>query len=280
MTEQALTATIPLDRAKVFYDGVKNEPRVNHPEGIAVHPDGSVWCGTGTGDVLRIDPSGERAEHIASTGGFVLGLDFDPEANLFLCDMKHCQIFRLDARTRKLAQFGAGLRIPNVPLVDAARGVLYVSDSYAYGEPGPGIYRFDLASGRGGLWYEGALSFANGLALSPDGASLFVAESGGRRVRRIPIRGDGSAGAAEAWVEHAPRIPDGLGWDAHDNLLIASYEPSRLYRVRADRSLELLIDDPDAQVLAHPANVARRGQQLFTSNLGRWHITVIDSTGY
>jgi hypothetical protein len=50
--------------------------------------------------------------------------------------------------------------------------------------------------------------------------------------------------------------------------------------VRADRSLELLIDDPDAQVLAHPANVARRGDTLFTSNLGRWHITAIDASGF
>jgi sugar lactone lactonase YvrE len=275
-----MNPTIPLDRARVFYDGVKNEPRITHPEGIAVHPDGSVWCGTGTGDILRIDPDGKRAERVATTEGFVLGLDFDAEGNLYACDMKHCDVFRVSAKTRKIERFATGFRIPNVPLVDARRGVLYVSDSFDYGRPGPGIFRFDLASGKGGLWYEDPLAFANGLAISSDGGSLFVAESGSRSVRRIPIKADGSHGAIEPWVEHAPRIPDGLGWDAHDNLLIANYEPSRLYRVRADRSLELLIDDPDAQVLAHPANVARRGDTLFTSNLGRWHITAIDASGF
>ncbi len=270
--------TLPLERARVFYDGAVNEPRLTHPEGVAVHPDGSVWCGTGTGDILRIEADGKRAERIASTGGFILGLDFDAEGNLYGCDMKHCDVFRVSASTRQLTRFAAGLRIPNVPLVDMGRGVLYVSDSYAYGEPGPGIFRFELASGKGGLWYELPLAFANGLALSADGDSLFVVESASRSVRRIPIRADGSPGPIEAWVEHAPRIPDGLGWDARGNLLIASYEPSRLYRVRPDRSLELLIDDPDAQVLAHPANVARRGDTLFTSNLGRWHITAIDAS--
>ena len=76
-----MDATIPLARATVFYDGVVNEPRVNHPEGVAVHPDGSVWCGTGTGDILCIEADGKSAEIVATTKGFVLGLDFDPAGN-------------------------------------------------------------------------------------------------------------------------------------------------------------------------------------------------------
>jgi sugar lactone lactonase YvrE len=273
-----MTATLSIDRARVFYDGVLSEPRVNHPEGIAVHPDGSVWCGTGTGEILRIEADGSRAKQMGTTGGFVLGLDFDPAGNLYACDMKHCDVFRLEASTGKLERFATGFRIPNVPVVDVHRNVLYVSDSYAYDGPGPGIWRFDLATGKGGLWYEEPLGFANGLAITRDGRHLFVAESGGRCVRRIPIEADGRPGKIEPWVADVARVPDGLGWDAHDNLLIACYEPSRLYRVRPDRSLELLIDDPDARVLCHPANVARRGNTLFTSNLGRWHITAIDAS--
>ena len=36
---------------------------------------------------------------------------------------------------------------------------------------------------------------------------------------------------------------------------------------------KLLIDDPEAHMLCHPTNCAFRGQDLFSSNLGRWHIT-------
>ena len=41
--------------ARVFFDGIFTEPRVAHPEGVAVHADGSVWCGTEWGDLLRIE---------------------------------------------------------------------------------------------------------------------------------------------------------------------------------------------------------------------------------
>jgi sugar lactone lactonase YvrE len=54
------------------------------------------------------------------------------------------------------------------------------------------------------------------------------------------------------------------------------YEPSRLFRATPDGRLELLIDDPDAHTFCHPTNCAFRGSDLFTANLGRWHITRIE----
>ena len=63
------------------------------------------------------------------------------------------------------------MRIPNFPVVDGSRNCLYVSDSYDPKEQGPGIWRFDLESGEGGLWYDRAMTFANGMSLSPDKVS-------------------------------------------------------------------------------------------------------------
>ena len=48
------------------------------------------------------------------------------------------------------------------------------------------------------------------------------------------------------------------------------------YKVSPDRKVDLLVDDPEAHTLCHPTNCAFRGEELFTSNLGRWHITRID----
>jgi preprotein translocase subunit SecB len=97
-----------------------------------------------------------------------------------------------------------------------------------------------------------------------------------RRVVRIPIRANGSAGEAEPFVERIERLPDGLAFDADGTLYISCYEPSRLYRASPAGELELLYDDPEAHMLCHPTNCAFRGTDLFTSNLGRWHITKID----
>ncbi|MFM8485773.1 MAG: hypothetical protein ACKOCH_05525, partial [Bacteroidota bacterium] len=53
---------------------------LDHPECVAVHPDGSVWAGGEAGQIYRISPDGRVVEEVANTGGFVLGLAFSPGA--------------------------------------------------------------------------------------------------------------------------------------------------------------------------------------------------------
>ena len=108
-----------------------------------------------------------------------------------------------------------------------------------------------------------------------DGDTLYVVETFSSRVSRIPIQLDGSAGNLSIVVTGIERLPDGMAVDADGNLYISCYEPSRLYRATVDGHLELLIDDPTAHTLCHPTNCAFRGSDLFTANLGRWHITKI-----
>ena len=96
---------LPISRAAVFFDGQFSEPQIHHPEGVAVGPDGAVWCGNGEGDILRIEPDGSRVEKIASSGGFSLGLSFDGAGRLFVCDQRSAAVWRLDLATRTLARF-------------------------------------------------------------------------------------------------------------------------------------------------------------------------------
>lgn len=277
---------IPLARSEVFVDGLFSDPRINHAEGLAVDNAGAIWCGGEDGELIRISPDGSRLELVASTGGFTLGLAFDGQGRLYACDLKHAAVYRLDPSTGELTMFATGdgaqrMRVPNVPAVDLRRNCLYVSDSYDFHAAGPGVWRFDLDTGAGTLWYNQSLRFANGLALSADGNWLYVAETFARRVSRIPIRSDGSAGAAETLLTEIPALPDGLALDTDGRLYVTCYEPSQIYRVEASGALTLLIDDPEAHTLCHPTNIAFRGSDLFNSNLGRWHITrtPVDATG-
>ena len=68
----AQSTVLPIGRAEVFFDGVFSEPRLQHPEGVAVGPDGWVWCGSEHGEILRIAPG--RIELVARAGGFTIGL--------------------------------------------------------------------------------------------------------------------------------------------------------------------------------------------------------------
>ena len=266
--------------ARVFYDGFLAEPRLDHPEGIAVHRDGSVWCGGEGGQIYRIESDGSSMEEITSSGGFSQGLAFDAEDNLFVCDLKQAAVLRLDAKSGALEKFaggvdGRGINICN-HLAFGPTGELYVSDSNAFKEPGPGIFRFE-PDGTGELWYGEPVNFANGLALSPDGRHLYIAETFGNAVFRIRIEDDGSAGAREEVAKIPGVLPDGLAFDRVGNLYVACYEPSQVLRVSTDGTVARFIGDEEAHLFCHPTNLAFREGTLFTTNLGRWHITAIET---
>ncbi len=273
----AETTILALEQAEILFDGMFSDPKLSHPEGVAVGPDGWVWAGNQDGDVCRISPDGRHIERVATTGGFALGLAFDGARALFICDLKHAAVFRFDLSTRTLSRFTQpGIAIPNFPLVNAARGRLFVSDSYASGATGPGIWAYDLKTGDGGLWFDGALNFANGLAMRDGDDAIFVCETFAPAITRIPILPDGSAGAPEAFARNLPGLPDGIAFDAAGNLVVGCYEPSRLLRLSPDGSdCKVLIEDASAHLFCHPTNIAFAGDLLYTANLGRWHISQV-----
>jgi sugar lactone lactonase YvrE len=271
MTLRTTTALLPLARARVFFDGVFSEPRLQHPECVAVGPDGE------NGQILRIDPEGSKIEEVASTGGFTLGLAFDGAEAVFACDLKHACVYRLDLATRRLARFTApGIRIPNFPVVDRARRKLFVSDSHEFATPGPGVWAYDLDTGEGALWYGAPLVFANGMALAPDRNHLLVCETFAHRISIVSIGADGSCGAIQPYSIDLPALPDGIAFDSRGALFVGCYEPSMILRIPpGGGAAEVYIDDPTAHMLAHPTNLAFSGSRLYAANLGRWHVTEI-----
>ena len=269
------------DAVSVFIDGTLGDPQLDHPEGLAVHPDGSVWCGGERGQIFRVEPDGSSLVEVGSTSGFCLGMAFDRAAeHLYVCDLKHAVVFRLTTATGAVERFADGspagaFKIPNYPAFDAD-GRLYVSDSHAFGVPGPGVWRVE-PDGRAELWYDRDVVFANGLAVAADGRSLYVAETFASKVFRIPIGDDGSAGNREDVAELPGSLPDGLAFDVDGNLYVGCYEPSRVLRVSPSGEVDTLYHDVTAHTLAHPTNIAFRGTTMFTSNLGRWHLTRIEA---
>src|SRR3954449_11045019 len=99
----SMETELDISAAKIFYDGLLTDPRLDHPEGLAVHRDGSVWCGGERGQIYRIEPDGASIEQVAAIeGGFSQGMAFDREDNLYVCDLKHGSVVRLDTRNGSL----------------------------------------------------------------------------------------------------------------------------------------------------------------------------------
>ncbi|ACQ79672.1 SMP-30/Gluconolaconase/LRE domain protein [Beutenbergia cavernae DSM 12333] len=265
--------------ARVFVDGTLSRPQLDHPEGIAVHPDGSVWCGGEHGQLYRIEPDGSSFTEVASTDGFLLGLAFGPDETLYACDLRHRCVWRYDTATGDLTEVTRGgtgtLETPNAVVV-APDGTLYVSDSGTQGARDGRVFRFG-PDGSGGPWFTQPLDFANGVALAADGGALYVAETFRPGITRIPIGDDGEPGAAQSVVELPGVLPDGVTLGPDGRLYVGCYEPSRILRVDPSTGeTEVLVDDPTAHLLCHPTNTAFRGGDLFSSNLGRWHVTLVE----
>ena len=182
--------TYPIEKIRPFGDDL------DHPEGVAVGPDGTVYAGGELGQIYRISADGSKTEHIASTGGFSLGITLDREGNLFVCNHQLHAVLRVDPAGR-VSRFAerAGERpfqTPNFSVFDA-EGNLYVSDSGQFKHNNGLIYRI-RADGRASVFHPGPFAFANGLALNASKDALFVIESNRDCVTRVEIKPDGTAG--------------------------------------------------------------------------------------
>jgi sugar lactone lactonase YvrE len=262
---------------EIFAEGL------DHAEGLAVHPDGSVWCGGEIGQIYRIDPSGRNVVEVASTGGLVLGLAFSPDTNwLAICDAERKSVLRLELSTMKITTFAETVEdwrfnLPNYP-VFGLDGTLYVSESGGSGKTTGRIFRFD-PSGNGHLWAGGSLNFANGLALDRGESYLYVVESFWPGVSRFRIMSDGSAGDREIFAQNLREVPDGLAFDCEGNLYCSCYAPSRIYKIDPKGCVTVLADDPTCCFLSNCTNIAFGGadfQTLYVANFGSHQISRIE----
>jgi sugar lactone lactonase YvrE len=208
------------------------------PEHIVLGKDGKLYTGVNGGKVLRMNPDGSGQEVFAETGGRVAGLDFDAAGNLIAADIYRGLLSISPDRTiTVLADRVEGQRIGFADAVTVAtNGRIYFSDATtrflpATWDPGGNSELASLldilehsASGRI-LEYEPAtkatrivarhLAFANGVALSRDERSLFVAETASYRVWKIAVTATNldltqPSPQARVLLDNLPGFPDNL----------------------------------------------------------------------
>jgi sugar lactone lactonase YvrE len=205
------------------------------PEHIVLARDGKLYAAMASGNIVRMNPDGTAQEVFVNTGGRVLGFDFDAAGRLIAADaVKGLLAIGPDRKVTLLTDKVDGDPIRYADAVVVARtGKIYFSDASGRFAPAQWggtfeaavldileqastgrILEYDPAAGTTRVVAKG-LSFANGVALSADEQTLFVAETGKYRVWKIAVAArdlDVAQASPQAGVlfDNLPGYPDNL----------------------------------------------------------------------
>lgn len=209
--------------------------------------DGRLWFSdVFAGEVLRLDPATGVVERVAQLPGQSGGLGFLPDGTPIVASVEERKLYRIGADgTLSLHAdlHGTASWHLNDLTVDA-RGRAYVGN---YGDdsnmPDP-AFPADLAMVEAdGTVHVVAteMLFANGMAVTPDGSTLVVAETRATpgRLSTFTIEPDGSLVDRRFLIEFDdPRIlPDGIALDADGAVWVASPASGEVIRVTADGAI-------------------------------------------
>lgn len=185
------------------------------------------------GEVIAVDLAGKSdvVAHVPT-----LGLGALPDGRLLIVSMREGLLLRRepDGSLATHADLSGLSRHPWNDLVVDGRGNAYVNNigfDFPGGTFAPGIIALVTPDGTVRKVAEG-LAFPNGMAVTPDNATLIVAESYGSQLTAFDIAADGSLSHQRVWAAVAGSHPDGICLDAEGAVWYADVPAQQCVRVR------------------------------------------------
>ena len=205
------------------------------PESPRWH-DGRLWFSDwGAQEVIAVDLNG-RSEVIARVRSFPFCIDFLPDGRLLVVSARDRQLLRREPDGSLVihADLGGLSDRPWNDIVVDGRGNAYVNNigfDFPGGTFAPGIVALVTPDGSVRQVADG-VAFPNGMAVTPDNATLIVAESYGRKLTGFDIAADGSLSHRRVWADLGDGAPDGICLDSEGAVWYADVPNKRCVRVR------------------------------------------------
>jgi sugar lactone lactonase YvrE len=189
----------------------------------------------GANQVIKLGPD-DTHEVVATVPSFPMCIDFLPDGRLLIVDSAQRQLLcrEPDGSLVPYADLAAVSDKPWNDIVVDDRGNAYVNTigfDFPGGEFAPGLVVLVTPDGDVREVADD-LAFPNGMAITPDGGSLLVAESYAERLTAYDIGADGSLGNRRVWAQTPGDHPDGICMDAEGAAWYADVGNQHCVRVR------------------------------------------------
>jgi sugar lactone lactonase YvrE len=196
--------------------------------------DGRLWFSDwGAHEVIAVDLEG-TSEVVERVDAFPFSIDWLPDGRLVV--LAGSALLRRDSDGALVTHAdlgGLSEHAWNEIVVDG-RGNAYVNCigfDFPGGEFAPGTIAVVTPDGVARQVADG-VAFPNGMAVTPDGATLIVAESYGKRLTAFDIAADGGLSNRRVWADLGDGVPDGICIDAQAAVWYADVPNRRCARVR------------------------------------------------
>ena len=197
--------------------------------------DGRLWFSDWMAhEVIAVDLEG-RSEVIAKVDALPFSIDWLPDGRMLVT--AGTLVLRLEpgGSLATHADLGALAEHGLNEIVVDGRGNTYVNavgfDLMSGDEFAPGIVAL---LGRDGSAREVAdgVAFPNGMAVTPDGSTLIVADSYGKELTAFDIAPDGGLSNRRVWADLVDGVPDGICIDSEGAVWYGDVPNRRCVRVR------------------------------------------------
>ena len=228
-------------------------------EGPAVAPDGSIYftdipTGKDNGMILRFDPKTKQTTVFSDDSGKANGLIFDSEGHLLACEGAEYggrRVSRWNVKNKQRTTLtdnyqGKKYNAPNDIALDNQGRIYFTDPRYLGDEPREleyrAVYRIDKDGSVHEITYE--VSKPNGIAISPDNKTLFLADhdngtdkidpkspepkAGPMKIYSFPLQANGSLGTRKTIVDFGDKKGcDGMTVDDQGRVYLTARDPSR-----------------------------------------------------
>jgi sugar lactone lactonase YvrE len=197
--------------------------------------DGRLWVANwGTQEVLAIDLAGRSEVVVRIPTTLPYSLDWLPDGRLLVVSGQERLLLRREADGALVTH--ADLTVLsdhgfNEIVVDG-RGAIYINGGGPMGGDTPAGMVVLVTPDGAVRQVAAGIAFPNGMAVTPDNATLIVADSWGRRLTAFDIAADGDLSKGRVWAELGDGAPDGICIDVEGAVWYADVPNRRCVRVR------------------------------------------------